>query len=86
LKGVLSGPLEKYKKQPNMTIKIYKGYEIEASAEQSEDNDVWSVTVCIYAHKDGHIRSRVFKPPEIQINEGEAIKYGLIMGNASSMA
>ena len=38
------------------------------------------MTVCIYAHKDGHIRSRVFKPPEIQINEGEAIKFGLIMG------
>jgi hypothetical protein len=63
-----------------MTIKIYKGYEIEASAEQYENNDVWSETICIYAHNDGHVRGRVFKPPEIQINEGEAIKHGLIMG------
>ena len=63
-----------------MIIKIYKGYEIEASTEQSEDKDVWSVTVCIYAHENGHVRGKVFKPPEIQINEGEAIKYGLIMG------
>ena len=63
-----------------MTIKIYKGYEIEASAEQSKDNDVWSVSVCICAHKEGHGRGKIFKPPEIQINEEEAIKYGLIMG------
>ena len=65
-----------------MTIKIYKGYEIEAAAEQYENNDVWSVTVCIYVYRDGHVRGRVFNPPEIQINEGEAIKYGLIMGQS----
>ena len=31
-------------------------------------------------HRDGHVRSRVFNPPEIQINQGKAIKYGLIIG------
>ena len=63
-----------------MTIKIYKGYEIEASAEKFEDKDGWTVTVCIYVHRDGHVRSKVFNPPEIQINQGEATKYGLIIG------
>jgi hypothetical protein len=63
-----------------MIIRIYKGYEIEATPEQLDDNAGWSVTVCIYAHNGPHISGRVFKPPEIQINQGEAIKYGLIMG------
>ena len=63
-----------------MIIRIYKGYEIEATPQQLDDNAGWSVTVCIYVHNGPHISGRVFKPPEIQINEGEAIKYGLIMG------
>ena len=63
-----------------MTIKIYKGYEIEASAEKFEDKDGWTVTVCIYVHRGGHVRSKVFNPPEIQINQEEATKYGLIIG------
>ena len=63
-----------------MAIKIYKGYEIEASAEKFEDKDGWTVTVCIYVHRDAHLRGRVFNPPEIQISQGEAIKYGLIIG------
>ncbi len=63
-----------------MTIKIYKGYEIEASAKKLEDKAGWAATVSIYAHTNGHVRSKVFNPPEIQINQGEATKYGLIIG------
>jgi hypothetical protein len=63
-----------------MTIKIYQGYEIEATAEQLDDNTGWSVSVCIYAHKSSQNSGRAFKPSEIQINQGEAIKHGLILG------
>ncbi len=63
-----------------MTIKIYKGYEIEATAEQLDDNAEWSVNVCIYAHKRSHSSGRVFNVSEKHINQGEAIKHGLILG------
>jgi len=63
-----------------MTIKIYQGYEIEATAEQLDDNTGWSVSVCIYAHKSSQSSGRVFKPSEIHINQGETIKHGLILG------
>ena len=46
-----------------MTIKIYKGYEIEATAEQNDNAD-WSVIVCIYFHKKGHSSGKFFKPSE----------------------
>jgi len=66
-------------KKPSMTIKIYKGYEIEATAEQNEKAE-WSVSVCIYFHKNGHSRGKFFKPSEKHISQGEAIKHGLILG------
>ena len=62
-----------------MSIKIYKGYEIEATAEQ-DDNAEWSVSVCIYIHKKGHSSGKFFKPSEKHISQGEAIKHGLILG------
>ena len=63
-----------------MTIKIYQGYEIEATAEQLDDNTGWSVSVCIYAHKRSHVSGKFFNVSEKHISEGEAIKHGLILG------
>jgi len=63
-----------------MTIKIYKGYEIEAAAVKLDDNTGWSVSVCIYAHRRSHSSGKVFSVSEKHINEGEAIKHGLILG------
>ena len=63
-----------------MTIKIYKGYEIEATAEQLDDNTGWSVSVYIYAHTRSHSSGRVFSVSEKHISQDEAIKHGLILG------
>ena len=63
-----------------MTIMIYKGYEIEATAEQLDDNTGWSVSVRIYAHDGRHNSGKVFKLSEKHINQNEAIKHGLILG------
>ena len=60
--------------------KIYKGYEIEATAEQLDDNTGWSISVCIYAHRRSHSSGKVFSVSEKHINEGEAIRHGLILG------
>ena len=43
-----------------MTIKIYKGYEIDATAEQLDDNTGWSASICIYVHKSNHSNGKVF--------------------------
>jgi hypothetical protein len=67
------------KERPNLTIKIYKGYEIDAMAEQ-DDNAEWSVSVCIYAHKRSHSSGRIFKSSEKHINQKEAIMHGLVFG------
>ena len=63
-----------------MAVKIYKGYEIEATAEVLDDNTGWSVRVCIYNHDGSHSNGKVFKPSEKHINQREAIKHGLILG------
>lgn len=63
-----------------MTIKIYKGYRIETMAEQFDDNSGWSASVCIYVNKRNHSSGRVFSVPEKHINQEEAIKHGLILG------
>ena len=63
-----------------MTIMIYKDYEIEATSEQLDDNMGWSVSVRIYAHDGSHSKGKVFKISEKHINQGEAIKHGLILG------
>ena len=63
-----------------MSTMIYKGDEIETMAEQLDDNAGWSASVRIYAHNASHSAGKVFKLSEIHINQEEAIKYGLIMG------
>ena len=63
-----------------MMIKIYKKYEIQATAEKLDDNTGWAVSVCIYANKRNHSSGRVFKISEKHINQEEAIKHGLILG------
>jgi hypothetical protein len=63
-----------------MTINIYKGYEIEATAEQLDDNTGWSVSICIYVHKSNHSNGKVFNVSQKHISEGEAIKHGFIFG------
>ncbi len=63
-----------------MAIMIYKDDVIEATAEQLDDNAGWAVSVCIYAHHGDHCNGKVFKPSEKHINQDEAIKHGLILG------
>ena len=63
-----------------MALKIYKGYEIDATAEQLNDSTGWSVSVCIYAHRRHHSSGRVFGVSEKHISQDEAIKHGLILG------
>ncbi len=63
-----------------MTIMIYKDYEIEATAEQSDDNTGWSVSVRIYAHEGSHSNGKVIKSSVKHINQREAIKHGFILG------
>ena len=62
-----------------MATFIYKGYQIEATAEQG-DNSEWSASVCIYAYKGNHSCGRVFSVSEKHISQEEAIKHGLLMG------
>jgi hypothetical protein len=59
---------------------IYKDYEIEATSDQLDDNTGWSVSVRIYAHDGSHSNGKVFKPSVKHINQREAIKHGLILG------
>jgi hypothetical protein len=59
---------------------VYKDHVIEATSEQLDDNTGWSVSVRIYAQEGSHSNGKVFKPSVKHINQGEAIKHGLILG------